>query len=199
MSDQTREIKQALRGMMNGPVSASMRSKGLAYRVNFGVELPRLVEYAATLPHERALAAELWQEDIRECRILAALLMPPAEFAPEVADVWVEQMRFAEEAEQCTMHLFAHTPWASGRAFRWVADERELFQLCGFLLFARLFMQGKALDARDADEYLDQTLAALRSERPAVRRAAHKALLKYMDLGEREALAGERLLRAFEQ
>ena len=41
-AEQLREIKRALRGMMNGVVSASMREKGLTYKVNFGVELPRL-------------------------------------------------------------------------------------------------------------------------------------------------------------
>ena len=41
-----RHIKRSLRGVMNGPVSASMRDKGLAYKVIFGVELPRLQQMA---------------------------------------------------------------------------------------------------------------------------------------------------------
>ena len=46
LQEQIREIKKNLRGVMNGPVSQSMREKGLAYKVNFGVELPRLREMA---------------------------------------------------------------------------------------------------------------------------------------------------------
>ena len=60
---------------MNGPVSQSMREKGLAYKVNFGVELPRLREMAEEWPHNYELAAALWKENIRECRLLAGMLM----------------------------------------------------------------------------------------------------------------------------
>ena len=45
--EQIREIKQQLRSLMNGAASASMREKGLNYKVNFGVELPRLKQLAA--------------------------------------------------------------------------------------------------------------------------------------------------------
>ena len=93
-----RYIKRSLHGMMNGVASASMRQKGLQYKVNFGVELPRLQAWAAELPHTYELAAALWKEDIRECRLLAAMLMPVERFDTELAQVWVEQMRFAEEA-----------------------------------------------------------------------------------------------------
>ena len=45
-------IKQDLRAMMNGVASAAMRNAGMTadYRVNFGVELPRLEEYIRTHP-----------------------------------------------------------------------------------------------------------------------------------------------------
>jgi len=41
-----KEIKTQLRLSMNGVASQSMREKGLAYKINFGVELPRLKEIA---------------------------------------------------------------------------------------------------------------------------------------------------------
>ena len=42
LSDRLRHIKLSLRGVMNGVTSASMRQKGLNYKLIFGVELPRL-------------------------------------------------------------------------------------------------------------------------------------------------------------
>ena len=41
-----REIKKQFRLFMNGVVSQSMREKGLDYKLNFGIELPRLKEIA---------------------------------------------------------------------------------------------------------------------------------------------------------
>ena len=59
LAEQVRHIKRSLRGVMNGPVSASMREKGLTYKVNFGVELPRLQQMAQEMPHTYELAARL--------------------------------------------------------------------------------------------------------------------------------------------
>lgn len=191
---QVRDVKRRLRGVMNGPVSQSMREKGLTYKVNFGVELPRLRDMAASLPHTRRLAAALWKEDIRECRLLAAMLQPADDFLPEVADIWVEQMRFPEEAECTVMHLFARLPYASLKLFEWVAREERMFRLCGWLLAARLFMQGMMPVGRDEEELLDQMAAELRGTDRTVCGAARKALLRYMELGEGQADRGERLL-----
>ena len=195
LNEQLRTIKRSLRGVMNGPVSHSMREKGLTYKVNFGVELPRLKEMADTLPHTYELAAALWKEDIRECRLLAGMLMPAEAFDAELAEVWVEQMRFAEEAECTVMHLFAHTSWASTKAFEWMAQESPMHQLCAYLLLARLFMQGLSPSERDAQEYLDQTETALLSPDRLTARAALKALDKYMDLGADQQNAAEHLLQ----
>lgn len=188
------DIHRAFHGMMNGPVSQSMREKGLTYKVVFGVELPRLQAYATELPHTAELAQALWKEQIRESRLLAPMLMPSETFAPEMADEWVRSMQFTEEANACVLFLFQHLPYASQKAFEWIAREEWLFQFCGFALFARLFMQNRQPELRDRDEFLDQCATALRSNRTAVRTAARNSLLKFMDLGETEFRRGDSLL-----
>ena len=66
---QLREVKRMLRGVMSGPVSASMREQGLAYKVNFGVDQPRLREMrdeiVSLTDDAAALAQALWKENIR--------------------------------------------------------------------------------------------------------------------------------------
>ena len=42
IKEQLKDIKTQLRLSMNGAVSQSMREKGLVYKLNFGVELPRI-------------------------------------------------------------------------------------------------------------------------------------------------------------
>ena len=146
---------------MNGPVSQSMREKGLTYKVNFGVELPRLREMAEEWPHNYELAAALWKENIRECRLLAGMLMPTEDFPADLAELWVEQMNFPEEAECTVVHLFARLPYASEKAFAWIAREEPMFRLCGWHLLSRLFMQGAKPSPRDAEEMLDQAASEL--------------------------------------
>ena len=71
LHEQLKDIKTQLRLSMNGAVSQSMREKGLVYKLNFGVELPRIKGIAAAYEKDHALAQALWKEDIRECKILA--------------------------------------------------------------------------------------------------------------------------------
>ena len=42
VQDEVREIKKSLRLAMNGVVSTLQRRQGLNYKINFGVEIPRL-------------------------------------------------------------------------------------------------------------------------------------------------------------
>lgn len=184
LSEQVRDIKRSLRSMMNGVVSQSMRDKGLTYKVNFGVELPRLREFAATLPHTSALAARLWKEDIRECRILAGLLQPVDEFPADLAEVWVEQMRFTEEAEMTVLHLLSRVPYASSIAFEWVARTDHIFQLCGWLLLGRLLAQGMRPASRDCHELMDQAQSVLDAPQMSLRSAASKVLVRLEEADE---------------
>lgn len=192
--EEIKQLKLRFRGLMNGVVSSSMRDKGVNYRVNFGVELLRLKEIAAEMTPNHELAQALWKEDVRECRILAGLLQPADSFLPEIADIWVERIRYAEEAECTVMNLFCRLPYASEKAFQWIADDREWFQVCGYLILARLFMEGKRCNARAEDEFLDQASTALRSSQPSVSKAAQKTLIKFMELGQEEEKRVQQLL-----
>lgn len=164
---------------MNGMVSQSMREKGMEYKLNFGIEYPRIKEIAAGYEPDHELAQALWKKNIRECKILAGLLQPADTFYPEIADIWIEGMDYPELAEYTVMNLFQRLPYASEVVFRWMADEREMFQLCGFLLMARLLMKGEKLNERAEAEFLDQACTAVEGDCGPVQKAASVALRKY--------------------
>lgn len=197
LDDQIREIKRRLRAAMNGVLSGSMRQSGIDYRVNFGVDQPRLAEIAAEIPHTYALSATLWKDNIREMRLLAAMTMPQEDFDEELAMLWVEQLRYAEEAQVLVLHLLQHRPYASSMAFRLVAADAVMPRLVGWLLLGRLFMANFRPTQRDADELLDHVCTELSAPDGdlGTKRAALNMLYKFMDLGEAEAARGERLLK----
>ena len=164
---------------MNGMVSQSMREKGMEYKLNFGIEYPRIKEIAAGYEPDHELAQALWKENIRECKILAGLLQPADTFYQEIADIWIEGMDYPELAEYTVMNLFQRLPYASEVVFRWMADEREMFQLCGFLLMARLLMKGEKLNESAEADFLDQACTAVEGDCGPVQKAASVALRKY--------------------
>lgn len=127
VKEQLKDIKTQLRLSMNGVVSQSMREKGLDYKLNFGVELPRIKSIAAAYEKNHDLAQALWKENIRECKILAGLLQPIDTFFPEIADIWVEDIRNIEIAELTCMNLFQNLPYAPAKTFQWIADRGGIY------------------------------------------------------------------------
>lgn len=187
LHEQLKDIKTQLRLSMNGAVSQSMREKGLVYKLNFGVELPRIKGIAASYEKDHALAQALWKEDIRECKILAGLLQPVDTFLPEIADIWVDTMPTVEIAELTSMNLFQHLPYAPAKAFRWIADERELAQVCGFLTIARLLQKKGDMEDRVANEFLDQAVSSFLAGSYSVRSSVMAALRRFMEHSEEHA------------
>ena len=160
VNEQLKEIKTQLRLAMNGSASASMREKGLVYKLNFGVELPRIKQIASQFELNHDLAQALWKENIRECKILAGLLQPVDSFYPEIMDIWIEDMPTLEIAELTCMNLFQNLPYAPAKSLQLIADEREYPQVCGFLTIARLLVRKGDMPERVENEFLDQALVS---------------------------------------
>lgn len=194
-----RDIKKQFRLYMNGVVSQSMREKGLDYKLNFGIEVPRIKEIAAKYEKNHDLAQALWKENIRECKILAGMLQPVETFYPEIADIWIEDMRYPEVAELTCMNLFQHLPYVSDKIFQWLADEGEYFQLCGYMTMARLLMRGMEMNERAEDEFIDQALTALQGTSGKVSRAAYTALLKYVSQHQEHAKKLAKMLQSYRE
>lgn len=170
-SEQIRIIKRELRLAMNGVASTLMRESGFDYKVNFGVELPRLQAIAAEQPHEFRLSLDLWNEPVRESKILAAMLMPTDEFTRDFANVWVEQIPNIEIARTTVMYLFSRLPYSVDLAFSWIATDHEMRQVCGFLIMARLLILGVQLNESLLAELRDQAQAVMSSSRQVAQAA----------------------------
>lgn len=193
IQDVVKEIKQSFRLMMDGAVAQSMRDKGLNYHLNWGATIPRLQAKADELKlksqssnfkvQSSKLAIELWKENVRECKILATMLMPPDEILPEVVDIWQEQIPSQEIAEQLAFNLYQHLPFAAEKAYQWIASDKEYDQLCGFHVLSRLFMNRQEPNERGINEYLDEALCALQGPFPSVRKAALQSLQRFAELG----------------
>ena len=193
INDVVKEIKQSFRQMMDGSVAQSMRDKGLNYHLNWGATLPRLKAKAEEIKamfnvscfmfNVYDLAIALWKENIRECKILATMLMPPEKMLPEVCDIWMEQMPSQEIAEQAAFNLWQYLPYAPEKAYQWIASDQEYYQLCGFHILSRLFMNGQEPNERGINEYMDQALSAIQGPYMSVRKAAMQSMVHFAELG----------------
>lgn len=135
------EIKKELRACMNGILSARMREAGMPFRLIFGVELPRLLNIAEEFPNDVNLANQLWEQNIRETRLLAIMLMPPEAFTQETANVWAKTMLTAEEAQIMAMMLLPKTKHAKEVCMKWLKAGEPLSSTCACLCLRHLLMQ----------------------------------------------------------
>lgn len=187
-----KELKRGFRLVMNGPASQSMREKGLDYRLNWGVPFIQLKQMAVDLPHDYDFAIALWKEDIRECKILATLLMPHDKMPEEVAEIWMEQTHSQEMAEMQAFNLYQYVSYAPKLAYRWMALDDTVKEICAYDILGRLFMKGQEPNERGINEFIDQAVTALKSPSAGLRHAAMNALTRFADLG----LVFERLVKA---
>lgn len=183
IQEQVKEIKQSFRLLMDGQTAQSMREKGVEYKLNWGAAIPMLQEKAREIGKDYDLAIELWKADVRECKILATMVMPAEQMLPEIVDIWMEQTISQEIAEQAAFNLYQYLPFAAEKAFQWMASEKELYQLCGFHILTRLFMNKQEPNERGINEFIDQALAALQSPAISVRKAAMQCMIRFAELG----------------
>lgn len=184
LQDIVGEIKCGFRLGMNGLVAASMRQKGVQGYLNWGIQLPELKQMARKYGKDYDLALALWKENVRECKILATLLMPLHEMPSDMVSLWIEQIETQEIAEYATYNVFQYVENASIFAYLWMSSDRQLEQICGFNLISCLFKQGATPADRDINEFIDQAITALSDESLAVRHAASNSLVSFSSLGE---------------
>lgn len=192
--DRVGEIKRSFRLMMNGVVAQSMREKGLHYRLNWGVDLPALKEMAKKYGKDYGLAIALWKENIRECKILATLIMPAEEMRPEDVDAWISQTETVEIAEQASMNLYQYLPFVKNESLKWIASEDELRQLCGFHVLSRMFMKGFVPEKQVADEFLARAMSAISSKSLTVGKAAFASVVRFAGLNEQNNLKAQKAM-----
>lgn len=136
--EQVKQIKRSFRLYMNGVTSTSMRNKGLDYKINWGVSQMDLRHIAEQYGKNKALAVALWNENIRECKILATLIMPANEFKATEAAEWAATLLTVEMAEMVVFNLFQHIAEAEQLSLMLLQSDTPLVRICAYNLVCRM-------------------------------------------------------------
>lgn len=172
-----RQIRTDLRLSMDGVVAASMRLKGMDYRMNFGVNLPRLKEISKKYRPDKALAEVLWKENVREMKILATMLYPADVMSIETAERWGTGIGNQEIREQACRNLFQEMPFADQLVDGWTRSEDEMIRMTGYWLFARLcIIRSETMERVCKPLLLRQAVQDLKSDSLLLRQSALNAL-----------------------
>lgn len=177
MDELIKDIRTDLRLAMNGVVSSSMRNKGMDYKMNFGVDVPRIKGIAEKYEASAALAKELWTLDVRELKILSTMLYPLHEFTEEDANKWVKDIPNQEIRENLCRNLLQQLSYADVLVQRWSADSDQSVRLTGFWLYVRLMMiEADALQRINTLPIIEKALVDVHSEDALMHTAALNVL-----------------------
>lgn len=188
MDSVLRHIRTDLRRAMNGVIATSMREKGFNYRMNFGVDILTIKEIAKRYESGTTLAEVLWNEDVREMKILATMLYPSVSLTRETADRWVTAISNQEIREQACRNLFQEVAFADELVKDWTKNEDEKIRTTGYWLFARLCIVHFDVVRRiEINQLLDDAVSDLKSESLLLRQAALNALKFYGRISPKKA------------
>ena len=177
MDEIIRSIRTDLRLAMNGVVSSSMRDKGVDYKMNFGVDVPRIKGIAEKYDSNAALAKELWKLDVRELKILSTMLYPVEEFDEADADEWINEIPNQEIREHLCRNLLQELSYADKLVQKWTTDSSQSTRLTGFWLYVRLMMiQAAALKRINSLPIIEKALMDVHADDTLLSTAALNVL-----------------------
>ncbi len=131
------QIIEEIRSRMSGPTSVGLTQLGLSYKVNYGVPIPELSQIAEMYKGNHRLALELFDQDIRECKIIASMIADPEQVTGEQIDNWAQSFTNIEIVEQVCSNLLWKTDCALSRSIEWCLGNDELLQKAGLIIVAR--------------------------------------------------------------
>lgn len=131
------EVISKIRQLRNGDTANSMRQMGIIYPVNYGVSIPDLKTIAKPFTGDHPLALALFEQDIRECKIMASIIDDPKQVNGEQVDRWSNDFNNIEIVEQVCSNLFWKVDCSLSRSIEWCLGENPLLIKAGLIIVMR--------------------------------------------------------------
>lgn len=182
VDDDVKKIKRSFRLFMNGVASSSMRDKGLEYKINWGIPVTRLRDMAAQYAPSVALAERLWESDVRECKILATMLMPAERFSEPMALSWLSACNNQEMVEMLVFNLVQNMPGVETFVVSLLHSDEHNAPLAALHLVSRLVARQNVAFMTDevVSSFAQLVIKALNGTDAVLKHAALNSVTRYV-------------------
>jgi 3-methyladenine DNA glycosylase AlkD len=195
MEEKVQDILVQIKKHQNGAVVDSMQESGIIYKVNFGVTIPELKQIAQPYKGNHDLATRLFEEDIRECKIIASMIDDPAKVTGDQIDSWSEQFTNIEIVEQVCSNLFWKSDFALPRSFEWCHDDDNLLQKAGLLIAGHRASDKSAKDSI-FEPYIGIIENIVETDDELI---SNSAIFTLREIGKRNESLKEKVIKAAER
>jgi len=169
-------VLKKLKDLADPKAVEGMAKFGIASKKIYGVSIPNLRKIAKEIGTNHQLALDLWDQGIRETRILASMIDDPALVTEKQMEKWVKDFDSWEVCDQCCMNLFWQTPFVFKRAIDWALRKEEFVKRAGFALMAVLAWKNKEAKNKDFTKFFSIIKKESLDERNFVKKAVNWAL-----------------------
>ena len=159
-----------VRREMNGAVSESMATHGQKYGLNYGVSVATLREIAATESPDYAFAKYLYQQQVRELKLLACHLAEPSMVDTHEFPFWSRGIANAELAEELAFALLSKIYDINSLMGIWCTESNEMVAYAALMAASRnerttsevsFIAIEKAVRANPTSEYIAMGVVSL--------------------------------------
>ena len=144
-----KELKKRFRSRENGPAVESMNRMGLIYEKNHGVSISELNEIANDYKYNSGLSEYLWNQNIREAKIISLMIENPKEISDERINNILIGINNIELAEQACVNLFEKIEGIFSKINNWLENDENYYKITGLILISRILKTKKNI--KDAD------------------------------------------------
>ena len=147
--NEMQSLKRRFFAMRNGALAEQMRRQGAPYEIIFGLNIPQLVEIAATIEQSREFAERLWANTTtRESLLLAPMIYPEGEMTEEKALEWAKSCRTAEVSDVLCHRLLRKLPFAPEIVEALADSDVDMERYLSLRLLLNLIQRGQVADTR---------------------------------------------------
>ncbi|MCI6894891.1 MAG: DNA alkylation repair protein [Bacteroidales bacterium] len=159
-SYEERFVRKQFFAYRNGMLAESMRNAGNVHSMIFGLNLHQIVEIAAGVTQDAALAESLWSDTkCREARLFAPMVMPREALAENDAVRWCDSVADYEEADVLCHRLLRYEPYAQDLVETYRTSGDGLKRYLAYRLMLNLLSMGRYTTEEQAESLAKAEMA----------------------------------------
>lgn len=161
-----------------------------------GPSLPILRKMAKEIGRNHELALQLWNSEIHEARILAAMIAEPGKVDERQIESWVKDFDSWDVCDQVCSNFFDKTEFAYKKAGEWSNQDEEFIKRAGFVLMACLSVHDKRATDEKFIQFFEDIKRESTDERNFVKKAVNWALRQ---IGKRNLVLNKQAIKLAEE
>lgn len=138
------EVVRELKAKAKPDQVKGMARYGMTAEQRLGVSIPDIRKIAKEVGKDHQLALGLWETEIPEARIVAAMVDLPEELTEEQMEKWVVGLNSWDVCDQVCMNLFEKSSLAWKKIIDWSKRDEEYVKRTAYALIACLAWHNKS-------------------------------------------------------